>query len=147
MSQSSGGAWTADDGRERPSIPTALLVLGMPRGRQHWARTILAIEEAEAQIRQMVSAPVIPDVSVGGIPLLDANGEPYIVDSLSRPEDGKFADPTYAYADAFIWGATQSVDALRPRNSSGECRHCFSVLSRNLEGETTLNGRSVRVST
>ena len=77
----------------------------------------------------MVSAPVIPDVSVGGIPLLDANGEPYVVDSLlGRPEDGKFCDPTYAYADAFIWGPTRNRGALRPRNSPGECGHCFSGL-------------------
>ena len=74
-----GGAWTADDLDENghPIPARRAFGAGNASGGDSIGRARFCDEEeAEAQIRQMVSAPVIPDVSVGGIPLLDANGEP-----------------------------------------------------------------------
>ncbi|MCK6549225.1 hypothetical protein L6R52_25505 [Myxococcota bacterium] len=69
--------------------------------------------EAAAQIEQMVVAPIIPDQSVGTVPMRGADGKPLHADSLlGRPEDGKFCDPTEVYADAFVWGPTQEVIVL-----------------------------------
>ncbi len=105
-------------------------------------------EESEAQIQAMVAAPIIPDVSVGTIPLLDENGEPYVVDTLlGRPEDGKYCDPTYAYADAFIWGPTQELVVV----FDVDTRIVTSIIAfqsylGSLEGVATVNGRTVTVS-
>ena len=58
----------------------------------------------------MVVAPIIPDVSVGTIPLLGEDGQPYLADDLlGTPEMGLYCDPTGEYADAFVWGPTQEV--------------------------------------
>ena len=66
---------------------------------------------------------------------------------LGRPEDGKFCDPTYAYADAFIWGPTQEIVVLfDPETRLVNAVIAFQSYLGSLEGETTLNGRSVRVS-
>lgn len=61
-------------------------------------------------VQQMVTQPIIPDVSVGGVPLWGADGGPLLADDLvGLPEDGKFCDPTGLYSDAFTWGPTDEV--------------------------------------
>lgn len=66
--------------------------------------------ELDRLIEKMVLEPIVPDVSVAGIPLRAPDGKPLHADSLlGRPEDGKFCDPTGIYLDAFTWGPTQEV--------------------------------------
>lgn len=68
----------------------------------------------EAQVTElvqwMVTQPIIPDVSIGGVPLWAEDGGPLHADDLvGLPEDGKFCDPTGLYLDAFTWGPTDEV--------------------------------------
>ena len=68
----------------------------------------------EAQVTElvqwMVTQPIIPDVSIGGIPMWSEDGGPLHADDLvGLPEDGKFCDPTGIYLDAFTWGPTDDV--------------------------------------
>lgn len=61
-------------------------------------------------IQWMVTQPIIPDVSVGGVPMWGADGGPLLADDLvGLPDDGKFCDPTGLYLDAFTWGPTDEV--------------------------------------
>ena len=68
--------------------------------------------ENELLIQDIVRAPVIPDVSVGGIPLRNADGTAQHADDLiGRPEDGKFCDPQ-VYSNALTWGPLDEVIAF-----------------------------------
>lgn len=68
--------------------------------------------ENELLIQDIVRAPVIPDESVGGIPLRTPEGTPQHADDLiGRPEDGKFCDPT-VYSNALTWGPLDEVIAF-----------------------------------
>lgn len=61
-------------------------------------------------IQQMIVEPIIPDVSVGGVPLWGPGDTPLPADDLlGHPDDGKFCDPTGVYADAFTWGPTDEL--------------------------------------
>lgn len=61
-------------------------------------------------VQWMVTQPIIPDVSIGGVPMWAEDGGPLHADDLiGLPEDGKFCDPTGLYADAFTWGPTDDV--------------------------------------
>lgn len=66
--------------------------------------------EATAQVERMVVAPIIPDVSVGTVPLWAADGKPMHADDLlGRPEDGLLCNPTTEYANAFSYGPTDDI--------------------------------------
>lgn len=70
-------------------------------------------EENERLIQWMVTQPIVPDVSVGGVPMWSADGTPvYADDLLGKPADfsspDKFCDPT-EYSNAFTWGPTDEV--------------------------------------
>ena len=61
-------------------------------------------------VQRMVTQPIIPDVSVGGVPMWGPDGGPLHADDLvGLPEDGKFCDPTGIYLDAFTWGPTDDI--------------------------------------
>ncbi|HEY3447781.1 MAG TPA: hypothetical protein VGK67_15605 [Myxococcales bacterium] len=63
-------------------------------------------------INTMVSKPIIPDVSMGGIPMWSAGGTPtHANDLIGRPEDGKFCDPD-VYSNALTWGPTYEIIAF-----------------------------------
>jgi hypothetical protein len=69
-------------------------------------------DEAEntTAVQQMVTRPIIPDVSLGGLPLWNAsNTVVHADDLLGRPEDGKFCDPSGVYSNAFTWGPTFEI--------------------------------------
>jgi hypothetical protein len=66
--------------------------------------------EVTALVQEMVVAPIVPDVSVGLIPMWGADGKPLLADDLlGTREDGKFCNPTGIYSDAFTWGPTDEV--------------------------------------
>lgn len=70
-------------------------------------------EELTNLIQGMVVRPIIPDESVGGVPIRGADGRPLNADELlGRPEDGKFCNPTGFYLDAYTWGPTEEVIVL-----------------------------------
>ncbi len=69
-------------------------------------------DEAESTelIQGLVTQPIVPDVSLGGIPLWGADGQPLHADTLlGRPEDGKFCDSSGVYSNAFVWGPTNEI--------------------------------------
>lgn len=69
--------------------------------------------EITALVQSMVTKPILPDTSVGGVSLWTAEGNPMPADDLvGRPEDGKFCDPEGIYLDAFTYGPTQEVIVL-----------------------------------
>ena len=72
--------------------------------------------EVTALLTRMTTSPIIPDISVGGIPLWGADDAAIRVDDLlGRPEDGKFCQPTASETDVatgtgmFAWGPNQEV--------------------------------------
>jgi len=66
--------------------------------------------EATKQVAELVEKPIIPDVSVGGVPLWTAEAEPVVADDLiGRPEDGKLCDPAGRYANAFVFGPLNEI--------------------------------------
>lgn len=68
--------------------------------------------ENEAVVQKMVTQPIIPDVSAGGIALWSQDGTAvHANDLIGRPEDGKFCDPT-VYSNALTWGPTNEVIAF-----------------------------------
>lgn len=72
-------------------------------------------DEAEAteQVAKMIEEPIIPDVSVGGVPLRGPTGDPMEADELlGRPEDGKFCDPGGRYANGFTFGPLQEIAVI-----------------------------------
>lgn len=65
--------------------------------------------ERDTLIRDMVSKPIVPDKSVGGIPLWGDDGRPMNADMLlGRPPEG-FCNPDGIYLNAFSWGPTEEV--------------------------------------
>jgi hypothetical protein len=69
-------------------------------------------DEAEAtmQVAKMIEEPVIPDVSVGGVPLWGEDGQPLLADDLlGSPADGKLCDPSGKYANAFAYGPLNEI--------------------------------------
>ncbi|MGC6418962.1 MAG: hypothetical protein ACON3Z_17680 [Bradymonadia bacterium] len=101
----SGAPWTPEGSRPYSTEQTG----GDSIGRARFCDE----NQAEEQIQAMVVAPIIPDVSVGTIPLLGEDGQPYLADNLlGTPEMGLYCDPTGEYADAFVWGPTQEVIVL-----------------------------------
>lgn len=80
-------------------------------GRDDVGRAKLCDEsELTNLIQEMVVQPIIPDVSIGGIPMWAPDGGPLLADDLiGRPEDGKFCNPPGVYLDAFTWGPTDEV--------------------------------------
>ena len=100
VEHSSGTTWTPEGDKPYESRS----------GGDSVGRALFCDEDvAEAQIQEMVVAPIIPDDSVGGIKLLDEEGKPYIADILiGSPDEGKLCDPTGTYADAFVWGPKRS---------------------------------------
>lgn len=71
------------------------------------------VAEQEALVQQMAVAPIIPDTSVGTVPLWAQDGTPTFADDLvGRPEDGKFCDPDQEYADAYVWGPQMEIIVL-----------------------------------
>ena len=113
----SGAPWTPEGSRPYSTEQTG----GDSIGRARFCDE----NQAEEQIQAMVVAPIIPDVSVGTIPLLGEDGQPYLADNLlGTPEMGLYCDPAGEYADAFVWGPTQEVIVLRPGDSTGRrCDH------------------------
>lgn len=66
--------------------------------------------DQDALIERMVTEPIIPDTSVGGIPIRAADGRPLKAEDLiGKISDGKFCDPTTIYLDAYTWGPTDEV--------------------------------------
>ena len=66
--------------------------------------------EVNSLIQEMVVQPIIPDVSVGGVPMWAPDGGPLFADDLLGPKsEGKFCNPTEVYLDAFTWGPTEEV--------------------------------------
>ncbi|MFO0728976.1 MAG: hypothetical protein U1E65_34670 [Myxococcota bacterium] len=68
--------------------------------------------KADQQIQEMVVAPIIPDTSVGGVPIRAPDGKPLLADTLIGAGPGKFCNPTTVYLDAFTWGPTDEVIVL-----------------------------------
>ncbi len=69
-------------------------------------------QEHEAVVQRMVQAPIIPDVSLGGVPLWSPNGPPTHADDLPGPSGaGKLCDPD-VYSNALAWGPTNEVIAF-----------------------------------
>lgn len=69
-------------------------------------------DEAEltALIEQLVTRPMQPDESLGGIPLWAPDGAPMRADDLvGNPEEGKLCEPSAEFADAFTWGPVNEV--------------------------------------
>ncbi|MCA9525605.1 MAG: hypothetical protein KC549_04825, partial [Myxococcales bacterium] len=68
--------------------------------------------ENEEMVQGMVVAPIVPDNSVGRVPIRNEDGTPTHADQLvGRPEDGKFCDPT-VYSNALTWGPVDEVIAF-----------------------------------
>ena len=66
--------------------------------------------EATAQVAKMIEEPIVPDVSIGGIPLWSEDGEPVEVDDLlGKPSEGKLCDPSGRYANAFTFGPLNEI--------------------------------------
>ena len=66
--------------------------------------------ELDELIEWMVTQPVIPDVSAGGIPMWSEDGGQLHADELVGPRsEGKFCNPTGIYLDAYTWGPTDEV--------------------------------------
>lgn len=69
--------------------------------------------EASAQVAEMVEEPIIPDVSIGGVPLWSMNGEPVSADDLlGSPAEGKFCDPAGDFDDGFVFGPLNEIVVL-----------------------------------
>jgi hypothetical protein len=66
--------------------------------------------QADAQVQEMIKAPIIPDNSIGQIPLWGAEYTPLLADSLlGSPADSKFCDPSGTYSNAFTFGPLNEV--------------------------------------
>lgn len=94
-----------------PFTPSGTKPYGSLGGADNVARAqFCSNEENAAVVQQMVVQPIIPDVSIGGVPLRNADGSAlYADDLLGSPAEGKFCDPTGVYSNAFTWGPTNEV--------------------------------------
>ena len=69
--------------------------------------------EASAQVAKMVQEPIIPDKSVGGVPLWGEDGNPIVIDDLlGDPDENKFCDPSGMYANAFTFGPLNEIAVI-----------------------------------
>lgn len=71
--------------------------------------------ERTAQVETMTTAPIIPNVSVGGVPLWSKTGGQVSVDDLvGRPslDPSLFCEPTTIYSDAYAWGPASEILVL-----------------------------------
>lgn len=69
--------------------------------------------EATAQVAKLIEEPIIPDVSVGGVPLWGADGDPVVADDLlGTPDDGKLCDPGGKYSNGFTYGPLNEITVL-----------------------------------
>ena len=110
-----GSTWTQEGDKAFESDDVA----GDNAGRARFCDEAMTSE----LIQWMVTQPLIPDVSGGGIPLWSADGGPIHVDSLlgvpnERAEDGtwdpvKFCDPWYTYSNALTWGPLDDIIVFR----------------------------------
>ncbi len=106
-------------------------------------------DEAETTdlIAQLVQEPIVPDVSLGGIPMWSPEGEALSADDLlGRIEDGGFCDPTQVFADAFVWGPTQEIIVF----FNQETRLVESLIATqtylgSLEGTANVGGEEIEV--
>ncbi len=106
----SGTAWTQDGDKE---FDTG--VADDSQGRAKFCDETMAQE----LIEWMVSQPIHPDVSAGGIPLWDDQGAPMNADALlgvpnPRAADGSwnpgtFCDPWGVYSNALTWGPLNDI--------------------------------------
>jgi hypothetical protein len=66
--------------------------------------------EADAQVQDMIKAPIKPDGSLGGIPLWGADFTPLLADDLlGTPAESKFCDPSAVYSNAFTFGPLNEI--------------------------------------
>ena len=64
------------------------------------------VAKNEALLQKMVKAPIIPNESIGGVPMWTPDSRPMHADELLK--DGAWCDPDI-YADGFVWGPLQEV--------------------------------------
>ena len=107
-------------------------------------------------IEWMVSQPLIPDVSAGGMPLWDPNGGPLHADSLlgvpnPRAEDGSwdpgtFCDPWGVYSNALTWGPLNDIIVFfEPETRLVTTIEVGGQYLGTLEGNVTIDGASQAV--
>jgi hypothetical protein len=66
--------------------------------------------EADAQVQEMIKAPIKPDASLGQIPLWGADFTPLLADELlGKPGDNKFCDPSGVYSNAYTFGPLNEI--------------------------------------
>ncbi len=64
------------------------------------------VEDNDQLVKRMVLEPIIPNESIGGVPMWTPDNRPMHADELIG--EGAFCDPA-EYADGFVWGAEQEV--------------------------------------
>jgi hypothetical protein len=64
------------------------------------------VEENGDLVEVMVKEPIIPNESIGGVPMWTADNRPMQADELLK--EGRWCDPDI-YADGFVWGPLQEV--------------------------------------
>jgi hypothetical protein len=86
---------------------------GVIGGSDDLGRAQFCSEAENAQlIQEMVVKPIVPDQSLGGLPIRAPDGGPLYADTLrGEYTNGLWCDPT-EYANAFTWGPTNEVIAL-----------------------------------
>ncbi len=66
--------------------------------------------QADAQVQEMIKAPITPDGSLGNIPLWGEAYTPLLADSLlGTPSESKFCDPSGTYSNAFTFGPLNEI--------------------------------------
>lgn len=98
-------------------------------------------KEMSDLIAKMVAEPIIPDQSMGGIPMWSASGTVmHANDYIGRPEDGKFCDPD-VYSNALTWGPTYEIIAfINEETKLLESLYATSGYLGKLEGSYTADG-------
>jgi len=93
--------WSVDEGRGFESESS-----GDSVGRARFCDQ----SQADAQVQEMITAPIVPDDSIGKIPLWGEDYTPLLADSLlGSPSDSKFCDPSGTYANAFTFGPLNEI--------------------------------------
>lgn len=103
--------------------------------------------ERSAHIESMVSAPIVPNRSVGAIPLWDNAGQPSAVDSLvGLPSEGKHCNPTAESSQQMAWGPLGEVlVSFDPETRLLERIRVNHAYEGTLEGEVTHQGSPMAV--
>lgn len=65
-----------------------------------------SVQENDELIKEMVKKPIIPNESIGGVPMWTPDNRPMHADELLG--EGAWCDPDI-YADGFVWGPLQEV--------------------------------------